>query len=353
MAKVSLRAYNREIETMIDRGHLDEAIANSRHILKTFPKHLETYRLLGKAYLEYKRYPDAVDIFSRVLVAVPDDFTANVGMSIIRDEENKLDDAIWHMERAFETQPSNAAIQSELQRLYGRRDGVQPPRIRMTRGALAHMYVQGELYPQAISEIKSVLNEDVGRVDMRALLARAYYRSGLKNDAADAASSVLSTYPYCLEANRVLMEIFGSDRSESAQIYRQRVVELDPYAAHVTGTVFQSNEAPEAAVNVERLDWNGQPVSMQPDWGTTQAITLEEVGRRDEQPDWLKNVFDEPAAQSPQPFASPALSSDADAAQDKPKFVPAFDSSMPPPLNNPTGSVNWENRLNRRHLNSQ
>ena len=139
MAKVSLRAYNREIETMIDRGHLDEAIANCRHILKIFPKHIETYRLLGKSYLEYKKYPEAVDIFSRVLDAVPDDFVANVGMSIIRDEENKLDDAIWHMERAFETQPSNAAIQSELQRLYGRRDGVQPPRIRMTRGALAHM----------------------------------------------------------------------------------------------------------------------------------------------------------------------------------------------------------------------
>jgi tetratricopeptide (TPR) repeat protein len=206
MAKVPLRAYNREIETMIDRGQLDEAIAHSHHIFKTFPKHLETYRLLGKAYLEYKRYKEAVDVFSRVLVSAPNDFVANVGMSIIRDEENKLDDAIWHMERAFETQPSNAAIQSELQRLYGRRDGVQPPRIRMTRGALAHMYVQGELYPQAISEIKSVLKEDPGRSDMEALLARACYRSGLKNEAADAASKVLRRYPYCLDANRVLME---------------------------------------------------------------------------------------------------------------------------------------------------
>jgi tetratricopeptide (TPR) repeat protein len=334
MAKVSLRVYNREIGTMIDRGHLDEAIANCRHILKTFPKHIETYRLLGKAYLEYKKYPEAVDIFSRVLAAVPDDFVANVGMSIIRDEENKLDDAIWHMERAFETQPSNAAIQSELQRLYGRRDGVQPPRIRMTRGALAHMYVQGELYPQAISEIKSVLNEDGGRVDMQALLALAYYRSGLKNDAADTASSVLRTYPQCLDVNRVLMEILGSDRSESAQIYRQRVIELDPYAAHATGSVFQSNEAPEAAVNVERLDWNGQPVGMQPDWGTTQAISLDEGGVQDEQPDWLKNMFDQPATRSPQPFDSPTLIPGADVAQDKPKNVPAFDSS----LSQPTGA---------------
>src|SRR5512138_718197 len=236
MAKVSLRAYNREIETMIDRGQFDEAIAHCRHILKTYPKHLETYRLLGKAYLESKRYGDAVDIFSRILATVPNDFVAQVGMSIIRDEENKLDDAIWHMERAFETQPSNPAIQSELQRLYGRRDGVQPPRIRMTRGALAHMYVQGELYPQAISEIRSVLKDDAGRADMQALLARACYKSGAKNEAAEVASALLRRYLYSLDANRVLAEILGAERPENAQLYRQRVVEMDPYASQVTGT---------------------------------------------------------------------------------------------------------------------
>lgn len=326
MAKVSLRAYIQEIETMIDRGHLDEAIAHCRHILKTFPKHLETYRLLGKAYLEYKRFPDAADIFSRVLVSIPSDFVANVGMSIIRDEENKLDDAIWHMERAFETQPSNAAIQSELQRLYGRREGVAPPRIRMTRGALAHMYVQGELYPQAISEIKSVLKEDPGRNDMQTLLARAYYRSGLKNDAAEIASAVLRSNPYNLDANRVLVEILGVDHPESVQAYRQRVVEMDPYAAQVSGSIFISNEVPDAAVSLERLDWNGQPVGMRSDWESTQAISLESEQRRDEQPDWLRGTFAEPSAPSqPTPVtpfdAAPPSAMPAEPADNIPDFL--------------------------------
>ncbi|HUF00275.1 MAG TPA: tetratricopeptide repeat protein [Anaerolineales bacterium] len=327
MAKVSLRAYNREIEAMVDRGHLDEAIAHCKHILKSFPKHLETYRMLGKAYLEYKRYPEAVDIFARVLVAVPNDFVANVGMSIIRDEEKKLDDAIWHMERAFETQPSNAAIQGELQRLYSRRDGVQLPRIRMTRGALAHMYVQGELYPQAISEIKSVLNEDPGRNDMQVLLARAYYRSGSKNDAAEVASALLRSDPYCLDANRVLVEILGADHPESVQVYRQRVAELDPYAAQVSGSIFLSDEVPDVAVSLERLDWNGQPVGMQSDWETTQAISLESGKPSDEQPDWLKSTFGEAPPQSGQPTpVSPfdaALPSakPAEPAEDIPEFL--------------------------------
>ena len=306
MAKVSLRAYNREIEMMIDRGQLDEAIAHCHHILKIFPKHLDTYRLLGKAYLESKRHGDAADIFLRILASAPDDFVAQVGMSIIRDEENKLDDAIWHMERAFETQPSNPAIQSELQRLYGRRDGIQPPRIRMTRGALAHMYVQGELYPQAISEIRSVLKDDPGRADMQALLARACFKSGQKNEAADVASALLRRYPYSLDGNRVLAEILGAERPENAQLYRQRVVELDPYAAQVTGTMFQSNEVPEAAVSIERLDWNGQPLPMQPEWGESRAIGMESGTERTVEPDWLKGPFAEANPPAPSTPAQPA-----------------------------------------------
>jgi competence ComEA-like helix-hairpin-helix protein len=291
MAKVSLRIYNREIEGLVDRGQLDEAIAHCRHILNTFPKNLETYRLIGKAYLEAKRYKEATNIFDRVLMAVPDDFVAHVGMSIIHDEQKEMDAAIWHMERAFEVQPSNAAIQSELQRLFGRRDGVEPPKIRLTRGALAHMYVQGELYPQAISEIKAVLEEDRERQDMQVLLARAYFHSGQKSEAAEMCSQLLRRYPYCLDANRVLVELLPeTERGESTQVYRKRVNELDPYAAFVTGSVFHTDEIPDAAVSLERLDWTGQPVEMGPEWSESMGIGLgEKTAAEDEEPDWLKS----------------------------------------------------------------
>ena len=99
MSKVALRVYNHEIESLIEQGHVDEAIAHCQHILKTYPKHLETYRLLGKAYLEAHRHNDAADIFQRVLTSVPDDFVSHLGMSIINDEQKNLDQATWHMER--------------------------------------------------------------------------------------------------------------------------------------------------------------------------------------------------------------------------------------------------------------
>jgi tetratricopeptide (TPR) repeat protein len=289
MAKVSLRIYNREIESLIEQNQLDEAIAHCHHILKTFPKHLETYRLLGKVFLEGKRYNEAVDIFSRILVSVPDDFVSHVGMSIINDDQNKLDNAIWHMERAFESQPSNAAIQGELQRLYGRRDGVIPPKIRMTRGALAHMYVQGELYSQAIAEIRAVLQQDPQRADIQVLLALAYFRGGQRADASDICAQLLKRYPYCFDANRILVELLpGSDRAESTQVYRMRIYELDPYATFTKDSVFKSGDVADAAVNLERLEYSGQDVLPKEDWGASLGAGLAPAISSDQQPDWLR-----------------------------------------------------------------
>lgn len=261
MTKVSLRAYDREIEGLIEHSQrLDEAVAHCRHILKTYPKHLETYRLLGKAYLEGKRYDQAVDIFQRVLMAAPEDFVSHVGMSIIADDKGRLDEAIWHMERAFEVQPANAAIQGELQRLFGRRDGVEPTRIRLTRGALARMYVQGELYGQAISEIRAVLGQDPKRTDLQVLLADVYFRSGQKNEAVTACGELLSSHPYCLDANRIMVEILpGIQSAESVQEFRKRVNDLDPYAAFVQDSVFHSDAVPDSAASLERLEYSGQP----------------------------------------------------------------------------------------------
>src|SRR4030065_2162697 len=178
MAIIPLRAYNREIEGMIDSGQLDEAVAHCRHILATFPKHIATYRLLGKAHLEQQRISDAIDIFQRVLSAILDDFIANVGMSIIREDENNLDASIWHMELAYEAQPSNVAIQDELRRLYGRRGGMHPPKLRLTVGALARLYMKGDLHQQAIGELRAALAEDPQRPDLQTLLARVYYMAG-------------------------------------------------------------------------------------------------------------------------------------------------------------------------------
>src|SRR3972149_4351999 len=146
MAEIALRDYLTEIDTLIEGNSYDEAIAHCRHILGAYPKCLEVYRLLGKATLEKEDDNAAIDLFQRVLSADPEDFVARVGLSIVYDRQGRLDDALWQMERGFELMPSNDVIQSELRRLYGRRDGVEPDRIAPTRGALAGMDAPGDPY---------------------------------------------------------------------------------------------------------------------------------------------------------------------------------------------------------------
>lgn len=293
MASVPLRVYSREIENLVESGHLDEAIAHCQHILKTYPMHMETYRLLGKAFLESRRYTDAADIFQRSLMAVPDDFVSHVGMSIIRDDEGKLDDSIWHMERAFEVQPSNPAIQGELRRLYGRRDGVEPPKIRLSRDALANMYSQGELFNQAIAEIRSVLAEDPNRPDLQIMLARAYYRAGHKVEAAEMAAVLLKKYPYCQDALRILLDVIpASANPENLQVYRQRLAAIDPYAAFASGSMFATDQVADTAVMLEQLESGSGnlPKAEQPNWASSLGIRLEGEKQAEAAPGWLSEV---------------------------------------------------------------
>lgn len=310
MANVSLRAYNREIEGLIGQGRIEEALAHCRHVLKFFPKHVSTYRLLGKAYLESQRYSDAADIFQRVLSVEPDDFVSHVGMSIIREDEGNLDAAIWHMERAFEVQPSNAAIQDELKRLYGKRDGMEPPKIRLTRGALARMYAHGNLYQQAVAELRSALAEDSQRFDLQVLLARMYFENGKPVEAAETCSSVLRKLPYCLKANLILAQVLQqSDRSEEAETYQQRVQELDPYAAYLSSAAPAIEDVPDSAVTIGRLEWEAgsrpSEQASQPDWATSLGISIEEEQAAAEVPDWLEQEEPSEDVEEPESVESP------------------------------------------------
>ncbi|MGD0002728.1 MAG: tetratricopeptide repeat protein [Anaerolineaceae bacterium] len=294
MSKISLRDYNHEIEGLINSGKTEEAIAHCKYILRLYPKCVDTYRLLGKAYLEAQRYGEATDILTRILSVVPDDFVSQIGMSIIREDEGNLDAAIYHMERAFEVKPSNSAIQEELRRLYGRRDGITPPRVRLTRGALVRMYTRGELYPQAIAEIRASLAEDPKRVDLEVMLARIYIILGRKTEAIEVCSRLVNKLPNCLEANRILAEVLpGTSRAEDAENYRQRVIALDPYSAYITSNAPTSNEVPDNAIMVDFLDYQpSQQTSQQPEWAKSVGVDLQQT--EEAIPDWL---VEKPATQ--------------------------------------------------------
>jgi len=215
MTEISLRAYCDEVRELIKADSYDQAIAICQHILRLHPKYLEAYRLLGQACLEKGMHNEAEDFFNRVLVADPEDFIAHVGLSMV-NEERDLDEAIWQMERAFELAPDNAeVVRKELRRLYMRRDKVEKPRIKPTRGGLARVYARGGQLQQAIEEFKVVLEQDEGRVDIQVALAEALWRNGQRLEASELCSTILEKLPNCLKANLIWGEVwFHSDNEE-------------------------------------------------------------------------------------------------------------------------------------------
>ena len=256
MSALSLRAYNSEIESLIEQNRLDEAIGHCRHILSKFPKHIATYRLLGKAYLENGQNSNASDIFQRVLSAVPDDFIAHVGMSVIREEEGNLPASVLHMEKAFEFQPYNSEIQLELKRLYGKRDGMEPPKVRLTQGALARIYAQGDLIKQGITELRSVIKENPNRYDLKALLMESYIAGNQLANAIDLASNILKKYPFNLAANRIMAQSLKThDHPTEMAICTKRLYALSPYEAYISEHAPTIEQVPDRAITIDKLDW--------------------------------------------------------------------------------------------------
>ncbi len=323
MAEIALRAYVKEIDDLVEHEQLDEAIAHSRHILETYPKHLDTYRLLGKAYLEAKRYGDAADLFQRVLSAIPDDFVAHIGMSIVREDEGNLDASIWHMERAFETNPANPAIQQELRRLIGKRDGLEPHKVRLTRGALARMYAHGELFPQAIAELRSALQEDPDRPDLQVLLANLHWRTDQKEQAAEVAGQILGKLPYCREANRIAAGYLQANgKAEEAAPSHRRLAALDPYAAFVENAMVEPVTIDAGSVHLLKLEWRpGHPVvspaASRPTWTDSLGAGLRSEQKSDAPtgplPTWLSDDAPSASAPPPSPPPSPAPAVEAPA----------------------------------------
>ncbi len=282
MADIALRDYVKEIDGLIEHNSYDAAINHCKQILDQYPKCVDAYRLLGKALLEKEDDEAAIDIFQRVLSVDPEDFVARVGLSIVYDRRDEVDKAIWHMERAFDLAPSNEVIQSELRRLYGRRDGLEPERISLTRGALARMYARGDLYAEAITDIRRLMQEQPDQVDLQMLMTEVLWRDDQRVEAQEWAEKIVAKLPYCLNANLILGELWrvnGADGESDEPLLRAQQVDPDnAQAVRLLGT-----KSPLPLQTTMISHW--EPPSY------TQLLEAEAVSAEtEEMPDWLRGL---------------------------------------------------------------
>ncbi len=208
MLRVALKEYQSRIERLLEDNRLPAAAAHCHFLLQQYPKYIQTYRLFGRALLEQKLYNDAIDVFSRVLSADPEDLMAHAGLAMAFREKQDLPKAIWHMERAFEVEPYNAAIRKELRDLADRDGGSKRLGDGLNQAALARLYFSGSLYLKAATELRSLLDNYPGRMDLQLLLAEAYYWEDRRLDAINQCSQILVHIPYCIKANAILADLW-------------------------------------------------------------------------------------------------------------------------------------------------
>ncbi len=199
---------------------------------------------------------EAADILQRVLSVYPDDFISHIGMSIICEDENNLEKAIWHMEQSLEVQPSNSAVNSELRRLLTLRDGSEPSKVHLSQGAYIRMCVKSGLHEQAIAEAKSALSKEPQRIDLDLILAKMYSETGQQSNALDQLTIILNKLPYCYDANLLMSQILlASNRSSELKTYTDRLIAIDPYYAFVNSDSPTPDLVPDDAVSIEKSEW--------------------------------------------------------------------------------------------------
>ena len=266
MNELSLHEYGERILELIERGRHTEAVAHGKHILSQYPRHVMTYRLLGQAMLEARQDEYAEDMFRRVISVDPEDLIAWVGMSEVLERRDELDAAIFYLERAYELATENRTIAEELRRFHGRRDGVEPPRIPLTRIALARLYLKGDQLSLSIREIQAVLTEDPDRFDLKVPLAEALWRNGQRLEASEICQQLLEVVPHCLKANLILGEILTGTGHQEGQAYLRRAEALDPDNRVASGLFGDSSPLPAREVCVAPLEYQPETVTDQPAW---------------------------------------------------------------------------------------
>ena len=229
MTEITLREYVDQIRETLRAGQPGEAVEMCLHVLHHYPKHINSYVLIGQALLDQHDYEQAGDILNLVLSADPENIVAYVGMSMVHEAEDMLDEAIWDMERAFEFNPNNVRIREELMRLRGQRDGIGRYRIKLSSGALGRLYAQGDLYTRAIHEFEAVLRQEPARLDMQLALAEALWRDRRPGDAVDLCQQILARAPNCLKAALLLGKIWQEmGMADEGHRLLQLAQDLDP-----------------------------------------------------------------------------------------------------------------------------
>lgn len=256
MPRTPLHSYCDEARELARAGAHAQAIAICRHILQRYPKHIETYRVIGEAYLQAGDFRAATDIFRRLLLTDPEYPFTYVGLALSYEAQGDIHEAVSQMERAFELAPNMPEIWDELRRLLEQRDGQAPPKMKLSRAALARRYMLSEQYQSALTELRDLVEQEPERMDLQVMFAEALWRDNARERAADLCRDILEKCPLCLKALLILGEIlYSKGEFTAAQAVWARTHPLDPENRVANALFGARSPLPLTEIEIPRLEW--------------------------------------------------------------------------------------------------
>jgi tetratricopeptide (TPR) repeat protein len=279
MAQVSLHDYCAEADSLIQSGEYGKAILIARHILRHYPRHVESYRLLGQALLKAGNYQEAAEQFWRVLGADPENVASRVGLARIYETGGDVGKAAWQMQRAFELSPADADLRQQLRRLNEARGGGVGDEFEITRAALGRIYARGQLHAKAIQELRAVLAQEPDRFDVQVALAEVLWHAGQHSEAAEICRRTLEKLPNALKLNLILGATQPDEAAKSCLGLAQA---LDPENVVAQSLFGEKSPLAPLTIKIERLS----EVEMEEAWPKPPPIApVEHVPlRREEEP---------------------------------------------------------------------
>jgi tetratricopeptide (TPR) repeat protein len=293
MVQVSLRDYCDEADSLIQSGESGKAILIARHILRHYPRHVESYRLLGQALLKAGSYQEAAEQFWRVLGADPENVASRVGLARIYETTGDLDKAAWQMQRAFELSPANADLRQQLRRLNEARGSSVGDEFEITRAALGRIYARGQLHAKAVQEFRAVLTQEPDRFDVQVALTEVLWRAGQRSEAVEICRRTLEKLPNALKLNLILG---AAQPDEAAKPCLGLAQALDPENVVAQSLFGEKSPLAPLTIKIERLS----EVEMEEAWLKPPPIAPVEYVplRREEEPatDLTTEFYEEEAA---------------------------------------------------------
>ncbi|MBI3978055.1 MAG: hypothetical protein HY331_07715 [Chloroflexi bacterium] len=201
-------------------GHHPRAAELSRAVLAAYPHALVALRVLGWAELEMAQ-PTARARFRACLLIDPEDALSEVGLGIADEGEGRFREARQHFARAYELDPGNEQIRTELQRIGG-----SVPSSRLVDGMRA---IQAGEFAEAASHLRTASAIVPPDPAARTALVTAIWQLGGRQQVENVCRDLLTTHPNCLKALLYLLALeLDLRRQLRVRDFQTRVAALDP-----------------------------------------------------------------------------------------------------------------------------